>query len=133
MKLQTAGLITVKDNKLLLAFSKHKNAWYLPGGKLDKGESASEALIREIEEELSLRIVQEELAYYCHVSAPAFGEAAQVIMEQDCFLYDLKSPIQVSNEIGAVKYFSYHDYLKEPIRVCGVLTVFQNLMRDHLI
>lgn len=36
--LPTAGLIVIKDNKLLLAYSNNKKAWYLPGGKIDLGE-----------------------------------------------------------------------------------------------
>lgn len=55
-KLATAGLIVVKDNKLLLAFSNNKKAWYLPGGKIDAGETSVQALQREIKEELNLWI-----------------------------------------------------------------------------
>jgi len=36
MKLPTAGLIALKGDKLLLAYSNNKKAWYLPGGKIDK-------------------------------------------------------------------------------------------------
>lgn len=62
-QLHTAGLITLKDKKLLLAFSKNKQAWYLPGGKIDAGESSEEALIREIHEELNLTLKAEELSF----------------------------------------------------------------------
>jgi len=43
----TAGLVVVKDRKLLLAFSNNKKAFYLPGGKTDEGETTREALLRE--------------------------------------------------------------------------------------
>jgi hypothetical protein len=33
MQLQTAGLVVIKNRKLLLAFSKNKQAFYLPGAK----------------------------------------------------------------------------------------------------
>ena len=133
MKLPTAGLIAINNNKLLLAFSKNKKAWYLPGGKIDVQESAKEALVREIKEELSLVIDPNDLRYYCHVKAPAFGEAEDIIMEQDCFLYDLKEEVRASHEIGAVAYFSYEEYLEEAIQVCGVITVYEHLMKDKLI
>jgi ADP-ribose pyrophosphatase YjhB (NUDIX family) len=42
IKLSTAGLILIKDKKLLLAFSKNKKAWYLPGGKVDTNESSAD-------------------------------------------------------------------------------------------
>lgn len=134
MKLPTAGLITLKEDKLLLAYSNNKKAWYLPGGKIDRNETAVEAIIREIKEELSIKLDSEKLSYYCHVTAPAYGEAIGIIMEQECFLYNLENyNIEASHEIGAVKYFSYEDYLKEPIQVCGVITVYKRLLKDNII
>ncbi|WP_454060536.1 NUDIX domain-containing protein [Elizabethkingia ursingii] len=62
-QLPTAGLITLKDKKLLLAFSKNKQAWYLPGGKIDTGKTSKEALIRELQEELNLHLKAEELNF----------------------------------------------------------------------
>ena len=55
-ELPTAGLIVVDNQKLLLTFSKNKKAWYLPGGKIDEGETSKQALIREIEEELNVTL-----------------------------------------------------------------------------
>ena len=54
--LHTAGLVVIQENKLLLAFSNNKKAWYLPGGKIDAGETPVEALQREIQEELGSQI-----------------------------------------------------------------------------
>jgi len=92
--LPTAGLIVVRGNKLLLAYSKNKKAWYLPGGKIDDGESSLDTLQREIFEELSIKLNSERLKYYCHITAPAYGELPHIIMEQDCFLYELNEKIE---------------------------------------
>lgn len=134
MKLPTAGLVVIKKNRILLAYSNNKQAWYLPGGKIDQGETPIEGLIREIKEELSINLMAEELHYLFHVSAPAYGEPADIIMEQECFLYNhLTEEIHVDNEIGAVRYFSYEEYLNEPIQVFGVLIVFDKLNENRLI
>lgn len=130
--LSTAGLISIRDKKLLLAFSRNKQAWYLPGGKVDTGETTIEALQREIEEELVLSIKTEELHYYCHISAPAYGEKNNLIMEQDCFLYELTEDISPTNEIEAVRFFSLEEYKSEPAQVLGVLVVFEKLTADGL-
>src|ERR1700752_1244066 len=99
ISLVTAGLVVIKNKKLLLAFSKNKKAWYLPGGKINNDETPSHGLIREIKEELNIVIQPGELRFYTHISAPAFGEKKNIIMEQDCFLYELKQLPLLSAEI----------------------------------
>ncbi len=131
--LPTAGLIAIKDNKVLLAYSNNKKAWYLPGGKIDAGESSINCLQREIQEELNVSLNPERFTFYCHITAPAYGEKPAIIMEQDCFLYELIEKIQPSNEIGEVNYFSYERYNSESIQVVGVLKVFDRLIKDKII
>lgn len=131
--LPTAGLIVLKNNKLLLAYSKNKKAWYLPGGKVDAGETALEALQREILEELNIVLQADLLTYYCHITAAAYGESPPIIMEQDCFIYQLQEKIEPSNEIDEVKFFDQQMYAAEPIQVIGVLQVFEKLIEDKLL
>ena len=66
----TAGLLVIKQNKFLLAYSNNKQAWYLPGGKIDKNETADEALIHEIKEELNIELKESGLKFYAHFTAP---------------------------------------------------------------
>ena len=133
IKLPTAGLLVIKNNKLLLAFSRNKKAWYLPGGKVDSGETSRQALIREIKEELDVTLLAGLLKFYCHITAPAYGEKNNMIMEQDCYLYELDGDIIASSEIEAVAYFDFETYQKEPVQVAGVLLVFENLLQERLI
>lgn len=131
--LPTAGLVILQGSKLLLAFSKRKQAFYLPGGKLDEGETALTALIREAEEELGLQLTANQLQYYCHISAPAYGEPLGVMMEQACFLLtQAVHPIAMA-EIGEIRYFDKEAYLQEPVQVPGVLLVFDQLRKDGLL
>ena len=133
VKLHTAGLIVIKEEKLLLAFSKNKKAWYLPGGKIDAGETSHQAVQREIKEELNLTLNPDLLEFYGHVTAPAFGENKNIQMEQDCFIYELTENIEASSEIDEVGYFDLETYLKEPEQVPGVLELFDRLQKDGLI
>ena len=129
-KLPTAGLLVLQNKKLLLAFSKNKKAWYLPGGKTAADETSEQALIREIKEELNVTLLPEKLQFYYHISAPAYGESPPLQMEQDCFLYPLQEAIHPNNEIAAVRYFSLEEYLKEPEQVEGVIIAFDKLTAD---
>ncbi|MEI4804048.1 NUDIX domain-containing protein [Bacillus sp. FJAT-51639] len=47
--------IFIKDNKILLAQARGYTNTFLPGGHIEFGESAKDALIREIQEELGIR------------------------------------------------------------------------------
>jgi 8-oxo-dGTP pyrophosphatase MutT (NUDIX family) len=131
--LPTAGLVVVRGNKLLLAYSKNKKAWYLPGGKIEYGESSLDTLQREIFEELTIKLNSERLKYYCHITAPAYGELPHIIMEQDCFLYELNEKIEPKNEIDEVKFFDSEMYQSEPAQVPGVLKVFDKLTKDKVL
>lgn len=129
-KLHTAGLVVIENRKLLLAYSNRKKAFYLPGGKLDEGEDAITAIIREIKEELSIDITEAELEPYCHISAPAYGEEPPITMEQDCFLYTLNTAPVINAEISVIDFFSYSRYKQERIQVPGVLLLFERLIKD---
>jgi 8-oxo-dGTP pyrophosphatase MutT (NUDIX family) len=130
--LQTAGLVVIKNQKLLLAFSTNKKAWYLPGGKIDDGETTPTALIREIKEELNILLEEEELKFYTHITAPAFGEQPEIMMEQDCFFYDLGEMPKPNAEIEDLKYFNSISYQTE-IQVPGVVLLMSKLKADDLI
>lgn len=128
-----AALLTIKERKLLLAYSKNKKCFYLPGGKIDATESARQALCREIKEELNVLLHENELEYYTHITAPAYGESNGEIMEQDCFLVNRKVEPTASAEIGELKYFTLGEYLSEPQTAPGAVKVLEILKEDNLV
>lgn len=133
MQLPTAGLLAIKDRKLLLAFSKNKKCFYLPGGKIDRHETALHALCREIEEELNVPLQEADLHYYTHISAPAYGELNGTIMEQDCFLLNKTFHPIASAEIGELRYFTLNEYLAQPQTAPGAVKILEILKEDNLV
>lgn len=51
---------------------KHGGGWEFPGGKIEPGEAAAAAVVREIEEELSLTVEVGELLYTVEWDYPSF-------------------------------------------------------------
>ena len=133
MHLPTAGLLIIKERKLLLAYSKNKKCFYLPGGKIDRDETAAQALCREIEEELNIRLQEGDLKFYTHITAPAYGEINGTIMEQDCFLVQKTVEAVASAEIGDLGYFTLKEYLTQPDTAPGAVRVLEILKEDDLI
>lgn len=62
----TAGAVIEKDGKVLLVKRNHepfKDYWCLPGGHIDFGETAEQAIIREVKEETGLSFKPKFLGY----------------------------------------------------------------------
>lgn len=133
MQLATAGLLYIRNKKLLLAFSRNKQCFYLPGGKVDAGETSITALCREIGEELNTQIEATDLQFYTHITAPAFGEQNGLIMEQDCFILQKEIDPIASAEIGELDYFSLEEYLQQKNQAPGAVMILQQLKTDGLI
>jgi ADP-ribose pyrophosphatase YjhB (NUDIX family) len=57
IRIRVAGILMKEDKILLVRHEKNKNSyWLLPGGGVEFGETAAEALIREFQEEVGLAI-----------------------------------------------------------------------------
>ncbi len=63
--------ILIEDNKILLVKQKVNDGrnWSLPGGKLERGETLEQGIIREMKEETGLDTQIIKLFYLCDVSA----------------------------------------------------------------
>jgi len=133
MQLSTAGLLAIRDRKLLLAYSANKKCFYLPGGKINVNETAAQALCREIQEELNVPLYEADLDYYTHITAPAYGEMNGTIMEQDCFLVNKPVEPIASAEIAELRYFTLNEYLEQPQTAPGAVRILEILKENNLV
>jgi len=104
--------VYLKDRKILTTRSKGKNAWYIPGGKREEGESDQQALIREIKEELEVDLIPETLTYLDKFKAQAHGKPDGVLVQLTCYTGDYKGELKPSAEIEAISWFNSNANLK---------------------
>jgi 8-oxo-dGTP pyrophosphatase MutT (NUDIX family) len=81
-----AALLIGADGRTLLVRKRGTQAFMQPGGKIDAGESAAEALVRELYEELGLVVAAEHAQFLGEFSAVAANEPG---FEVNCQLYQL--------------------------------------------
>ncbi|HSD98269.1 MAG TPA: NUDIX domain-containing protein [Patescibacteria group bacterium] len=98
--------IYIKDRKILSTRSKGKDAWYIPGGKREKGETDQQALIREVKEELSVDLLPETITYIDTFKAQAHGKPEGVFVQMTCYSAEYKGELIPAAEIDEMKYLT---------------------------
>lgn len=81
-------------------YGEFKDGWEFPGGKIEEGETAREAIVREIREELDTEIQVEELLDTVEYDYPKFH------LSMDCFICTVKSGDFVLKEHEAAKWLT---------------------------
>ncbi|NYI04992.1 TIGR00730 family Rossman fold protein [Allostreptomyces psammosilenae] len=81
---RTANWLHVRDGRLLLVRTRGRDAFYLPGGKLEPDESPVEAVRREVREELGVLLDPDGLREAFTLTAPAHGRPGQQV-RMTCF------------------------------------------------
>lgn len=64
--------------KLVIVHDDHKNRWTPPGGRVEVGESISEAVCREVQEESNMRVIKQRLVGYQEITEPSGAVVVQV-------------------------------------------------------
>ncbi|WP_027928464.1 NUDIX hydrolase [Amycolatopsis benzoatilytica] len=101
--------LRVVDGKLLAARSAGKDTWYLPGGKREEGETDVETLVREIAEELSVRLDAASARPAGVWEAQAHGRADGVVVRMTCYTADYAGELKPSSEIESFGWLTHED------------------------
>lgn len=104
--------VRVEDGRVLCARSRGKDAFYLPGGKREPGESDLECLCREIAEELGVRLRAETVRAFDVVEAPAHGRAAGTLVRTACYAADYDGILAASAEIEEFAWLAHDDRVR---------------------
>jgi mutator protein MutT len=101
-----AGLIAVREGRVLL-FRKHRGTrkLILPGGKLEAGETAQQALVRELREEMSGVSIR-NLRFLGRYQHQAADDDRQIGIE--LFTADLRGDPFPASEIAEIVWFDWN-------------------------
>ena len=105
--IKTAALVCVKDDKILLVRVRDNTIWYFPGGKIDAGESADGAVLREIKEELNIELLTNDINYLGETITDNHDRTDTVSIQ--CFSASITREITPCAEISEIKWFDLND------------------------
>lgn len=101
--------IELREGKILSTRSRGKYTWYIPGGKREGTESDQEALVREIEEELSVELQTESLVFMGEWQAQADGHPDGVMVRMRCYSGRYRGSLEAAAEIEAFAWLGMAD------------------------
>ncbi len=101
--IEVVAAIIHHDGKILATqrgYGDFKDGWEFPGGKIESGETAEQAIVREIQEELNVTIVPEKLVTTVECDYPKFH------LTMHCFLSSIKEGHVALLEHEAMKWLA---------------------------
>ncbi|MET9232531.1 NUDIX domain-containing protein [Lentzea sp. NPDC003310] len=120
------GLVHVEAGRLLVVRSRNKKAFYLPGGKIEPGESGEDALRREVREELGVEL--DDPAELRRYVAPAYGEGEGAIVDMTCFTATLRGTPAPTSEIAELTYVTRGEYREHAETAPAIHEVLDDLV-----
>ena len=103
--------IILQDNKILFVKDVHAAHYYPPGGSIDEGESHTDAIARELMEELGIAV--ETSSYY--FSYEEMNVVHKVPQREHNYFVSISGTPQPDNEVEDYRWVSWEDIEKESL------------------
>lgn len=126
-----ANAIVIWEDKLLLEHRTDSDTWGLVGGGVKKHESEQQAIIREIYEELGIRVKLSDIQ-----KLSVYGEPGRIAAYQDGSIWRMvivvfglvfhqKPELRISNESKELKFFT-----REEIASLDIVVTHSDIVQD---
>ena len=122
--------IELQNKSILSTKSYGKDKYYIPGGKRENDETDAQALVREIQEELTVQLDPNSLQYMGVFEAQAHGHPAGILVKMTCYSGSYSGELQASSEIEEIRWLKYAD--KDKISEVDQL-IFDELKQQDLL
>jgi len=122
--------VYIKDRKILMTRSRGKDVWYIGGGKREQGENDQAALMREVEEEFTVRLMPESIRHLGIFEAQAHGKPEGTIVRMTCYTGEYTGTLAPAAEIEELAWFTYGD--RERVAPVDKI-IFDRLKESNLI
>ncbi len=94
------------QNKSILSTKSYgKDKFYISGGKRENDETDAQALVKELQEELTVQLDPNSLQYLGVFEAEAHGHPTEVLVKMTCYA----GTLQASSKIESFTWLNYSD------------------------
>lgn len=107
---KSAGIL-IDNRRLLVERSKDKEFFIAPGGQIEEGETAPEALVRELMEEFQITVDEADLTLFGTFRAKAAGQENKVVEMQ---VYTVANWVGVPKPDSEVEEIKWVNSVPEP-------------------
>ncbi len=107
--IRVAALALVRERRVLMVTARARDVYYMPGGKIDPGETAAAAAVREALEEVSIRVEPASVHPLFTVTVQAHGEPEGRLVEMQVFQGETTDAPTPSSEVDAVHWVTSAD------------------------
>lgn len=104
-----AAIALIRDRRVLMVTARGRDVWFMPGGKIDAGETEADAAAREAEEEVAVRLDPAALVPLFTVLIQAHGEPAGRLVRMSVFGAETSDEPVASAEVSAVHWATSAD------------------------
>ncbi len=116
--------VPIKNRKLLFARTRGQELFFSVGGKIHEGETKEEALIREVYEETTVKLLPSTISHFKTFEGPFHG-LPDVTLQIICFSAEGAGELASSNEVEELAWLTSSDMEKTTVMGQMILRWFK--------